>query len=283
MPITSKPMATMPDDAHDYICDLEEQVKDAWTELQKAIAELSAKQSRYSKTLDWLKQLKIYCEAIDKTNLCAETLLGLLENAINQASIVGDAACFGVDDLRYLVVDVETVSCCTEKLRDKVEDLKNQFPTLDPSDPISVAYKNLQDAIAEAIKCIKEALNLLLNTLEEGEILWKGLADSSDSPGLKGYLEMLEKTFKTGELHQDYTPCPNSSCSSIKFPLDDNGNPYYDDTLKECDTVEDEIYKSGGLRDQVDAAQRNKNAKQTCYDALKAALEAASAAKACKK
>jgi hypothetical protein len=285
MAAISKKMTTVPDAAHDYICTLETQVKAALAELKNASATRDVAFSKYNKTLAWLEQLKVYCLAIEKTNLHATALIAILENAINQACIVADSASFGVDALRYLLLDLKKVGCCVEKLVAKADELKAKFPALDATDPIMVAHKNLQDALNDAFTCIKDAIAALLTNLEMTELLVTSLADSTDSPGLTGYLEILKDDFATGDNRSDYLPACSfaNGCNDIVFPLTVVNSPYFKSTTQDCQNVENEIYATGGLLEKYETAQNDMNAKKTCYEALKAALDAAKAAKTCAK
>ncbi len=283
---TTKQMTTAPDAAFEYIKELECQVKEALADYNGKKATRDAAFSKYSKTVAWLAQLKVYCTAIEKTNLCATSLISLLDNAINQVCSVSETASFGVSALRYLLLDMDKVSCCIEKLQVKADEFNACVSQLPATDPIAVEYKKLQDAIAEAMKCVKEAINNLLADLEQTELVVAGLADHTFSPGLTGYLEILKDDFTTGNPRPDYdsVPCASSGvCNTLQFPLDTKLNPYYVNTLKDCESVEDSIYSAGGLLDKYEVAEDAMNAAKNCYEALVASLKAASAAKSCAK
>jgi hypothetical protein len=269
-------MATGPDDAQEYICELEEQLNDAKLALDLSKATLDSYQQEYTRTNNWLIQLKLYCDAISKTDDLARGLKVQLENTLNQTKIAGDVTCYAVDAYRWMLLDLETVAKCTEALKIYIKELMDTFPTtLDAKDPVREAYQKLLDCLSAAMLQIAEALALLLAALEKVELLWKGVGD----PGLSKYLSQLAEYFCTATPKPEYYPPCEYNCDKPIFPLSDNKNTYYTTTMDACESVAGDLAE---LKTALDEAQRDKNTKQTCYDALKAALTAAQAAKACK-
>ncbi len=265
-------MATSPDSAQAYIDSLGKQLANAKLDLDKALALQASAQLEHAKTQAWKTLICACHDALEQTNLQASLLIDQLATAKTQAELVGKGADFGAQAFLHLLSDLKMVACCIESLKSKVP-----AGNKTPGNAVSDACEKLAAALADAMKCAEAVIKAMLETYEKGQKLLKGVGD----PGLYKSLCIVHDHFTAPGPTPDHTTC--ADCSDAEkpvFPLDEKQPGFYKDVADGC--AQADIDLAAALL-ALQAAQKEKNKQQTCYDALKAAYDAAVAAKACKK
>lgn len=293
-----KTLATMPDAGQLYVDRLKARFEEAKQELDKAKANYDACLSEFNKAVAWEAQLRKCLDALNQTDLLSDQLDTLLTNAKNQVEKVGRVAECSVTAFRHMLNDLQTVSCCIEQYKKYVFELIGKIPKgpnsgISDKDPLIESFNKLLAGLEEAFKCAIQLIKDMLVVLQNGEMLWKGLYilpnanQGVKNPSLYGFIADIQAEFNSDEGQPvcDATEFPGSSCSKPRFPLRDKGNAFLLGLESEQQAAWKKLYDStnpNNLRDLLEKALQAKNQAQTCYDAVKAAYEAALAANACK-
>lgn len=274
-------------DPLDCISTWKQELAVAELELSRASAEYNAASRRYTGAKEWVDQLEVYWNNIQKTDELAKAVLAQLPPFMDHAETLTKNTEHTVDAARILICDLEDVIDCADELQDLIKALMDVIKGLETqklaTKPMKIlpVMESLTTKFNEAYEAIIQSILKAIDVLNGSDQLHHSL---EKKVGLIRNLAEIKKQFDTPDPQAFCTHYPkDNSCQDELnpkpvFSLADNQNTYYLTTKEQFDKACEEISKIES--DKVSAESRKK-AYQACVDSLTNAINTAETAKAC--
>jgi len=255
--------------------------------LAHATAEFNAASRRYAGAKEWVDQLEVYWNNIQKTDQLAKSILAQLPPFMDHAEMLTQNTENTVKAARILLCDLEDVIDCADELQDLIKALMDVIKGLETqklaTKPMKIlpVLESLNTKFNEAYELIIQSILKAIDVLNGSDQLHFSLETPN---GFIRTLAEIKKQFDTPDPPTYCTHAPNNnSCQDELnpkpvFSLEENNNQYYCTTQEQFDKACEEISE---LESDKVSAETRKKAFQACVDSLSNAINTAETAKAC--
>lgn len=261
--------------SQDYIDQLEVKFKNAERALSKACEEAKNQQKSFDTSNSWFLQLEANVDNIEKTDDLAKEVELILLAFEKQTDLVGINTGCNVDAIKILLLKAKDTAECVEALKALMSDFQNKLkkitnPKLEKGVSIMEIIGMLEGEIELALQACKESITAMLNLLKCAIQINSSVCETDS--GLAHALDNMKATLAT----EDEEKC------KPYFPLKDQDGGYNNDYYQELvEKMEDAEKEKKENKNALEVVKEKKAKAQSNHDALKAALEAANAAKTC--
>lgn len=255
--------------------------------LSRATAEYNAASRRYAGAKEWVDQLGVYWNNIQKTDELAKAVLAQLPPFMDHAEMLTKNTEHTVSATRILICDLEDVIDCADELQDLIKALMDVIKGLETqklaTKPMKIlpVMETLTTKFNEAYEMIIQSILKAIDVLNGSDQLHHSVEKRN---GLIRNLAEIKRQLDTPDPQAFCSHYPNdNSCQDELnpkpvFSLADNNNQYYCTTQDQFNKACDEISE---IESEKVSADARKKAFQACVDSLSNAIDTAETAKAC--
>jgi hypothetical protein len=265
------------DSVQEYIDRLKQDHALATAALLLAEAQENQKKTELEKKQLWSNLLKKVLDLLKGTNQLAMEYIRTVQRVRRQAEKIGENAELGLEAMEILICQAKKLTDCTEVLKSLVKILLDRINcSITPKENGIMANLNaLKTAVDEALTSVKNVVSSLLDALKAQEELWVSIAGDR---GLVYQLNGLSEHMLQGK-KPDLEDCVSCKPKQTPlFPMDDPDCDFYSQTEDQYEKVQEQIAQ---LQEELEEATCRRETAQAKKNALKTALDAAIAAKAC--
>ncbi|MEL7531494.1 MAG: hypothetical protein AAFN10_09315 [Bacteroidota bacterium] len=274
-------------DPSDCISTWKQELEQAQVGLSIATAKYNAASRRYAGAKEWVDELAIYWDNIQKTDELAKAVLYQLPDFMAHAETLTKNTENTVKATKILICDLEDVIDCADELQKLIKGLMDVIKGLETqklaTKPMKIlpVMESLSTKFNEAYELIIQSIIKAIEVLDGSDQLHHSLEKHN---GLIRNLEEIEKQFSASDYPvycrhaPNDSPCQDGQIKMPIFSLKENNDPYYCDTEAQYKKAAKEI---AAIESERVASEARKKAYQACVDSLTNAINTAETAKAC--
>ena len=203
--------------AGEYIKTLEAGYTAAKNTYKEAKANADKLRDILSRAESWETMLKSYLEAVVETNRLAGIVIAGFEKTTERTGVVCTNADYAYKAFQWMVDCMINVTSEVEQFKISIDNFLIRLSNAPDSNPLLVYLKKLQAAVAEALKCLLEALKMWLEVLKTSKILADHVGNKA-GVGFDSLIQLLLTSFKGEKVHLPYVNEPVKLSSACVRP-----------------------------------------------------------------